>query len=97
MRIKEKRKFERIPYAELPSTFQKLLADIGGHRNLNAETIDMSTIGIGVELSLSPDILEQIDHIELYSHDNRYRFSGQITRAEKISDRHYRLGVLLKT
>jgi hypothetical protein len=96
MQNSEKRQFERIPHAELPATFKKLLADIGDNRSLNAETIDISTMGIGVNLTFGPDMLDQVDHIELYSHDNRYRFSGRITRAEKIGDRHYRLGVLLQ-
>ncbi len=45
MDTKEKRKFERIPNDDLPSTFKSLDVDVGVHKHLNADTMDVSTGG----------------------------------------------------
>lgn len=96
MNTKEKRKFERIPNDDLPVIFKNLLVDIGEHKNLNAETVDVSTTGIGVHLSLPSGILDRIDQVVLHSADNRYKFSGQIVNVMKLRENYYRLGVVLK-
>ncbi len=96
MNAKEKRKFERIPNDDLPSIFKNLSVDIGEHKNLNAETVDVSTTGIGVYLSLPPGILDRIDQVILHSSDSRYKFSGQIVNVRKLRKDYYRLGVVLK-
>jgi exoribonuclease II len=96
MNTKEKRKFERIPNDDLPVIFKNLLVDIGEHKNLNAETVDVSTTGIGVHLSLPSGILDRIDQVVLHSADNRYKFSGQIVNVMKLREDYYRLGVVLK-
>lgn len=92
----EKRSFERIPNRDLPNTFKSLLIDIGKRKNLNAETVDVSTTGVGVTLSLSPKLLKEEDRIVLHSSDHRYEFLGQIVNVQKLRKDLYRLGVVLK-
>ena len=92
----EKRSFERIPNSDLPNTFKSLLIDIGKRKNLNAETVDVSTTGVGVTLSLSPKLLKEEDRIVLHSSDHRYEFLGQIVNVQKLRKDLYRLGVVLK-
>ncbi len=96
MDTKEKRKFERIPKYDLPSTFKSLSVDVGEHKHLNADTMDVSTNGVGVFLSLTTDILEKIDQIVLYSSDNRYKFSGKVVHLMKLKKDYYRMGIELK-
>ena len=91
----EKRSFERIPNGDLPIIFRSLLIDIGEHKNLYAETVDVSTTGVGITLSLSPTILEEENHIILHSSDQRYKFRGHIVHVKKLSEELYRLGVVL--
>ena len=97
MDTKEKRKFERIPNDDLPSTFKSLFVDVGEHKHLNADTMDVSTNGIGVFLSLTTDILEKIDQVMLYSSDNRYKFSGKVVHLMKLKEDYYRMGIELKS
>lgn len=92
----EKRSFERIPNSDLPNTFKSLLIDIGKRKNLNAETVDVSTTGVGVTLSLSPKLLKGEDRIVLHSSDHRYKFLGNIVNVKKLRKDLYRLGVVLK-
>jgi hypothetical protein len=92
---KDQRSFERIPNTDLPIIFRSMLVDIGEHKNICAETVDVSTTGVGLTLSLSPEILEGQSHIILHSSDQRYKFRGQIVHVEKLSDGFYRLGIVL--
>jgi hypothetical protein len=92
---KEQRAFERIPNDDLPIIFRSLLIDIGEHKNLCADTVDVSTTGVGITLPLSPEILEGESHIVLHSSDQRYKFRGHIVHVEKLSDELYRLGIVL--
>ena len=96
MNIKEKRKYERIPNNDLPSTFKNLSVDVGEHKHLNADTMDVSTNGIGVFLSLPNEILSKIDQVVLYSSDNRCKFSGKVVHFFKLKEDYYRMGIELK-
>ena len=97
MDTKEKIKFERIPNDELPSTFKSLDVDVGEHKHLNADTMDVSTNGVGVFLSLTTNIPEKIDQVMLYSSDNRYQFSGKVVHLMKLKEDYYRMGIELKS
>ena len=91
----EKRSFERIPNSDLPIIFRSLLIDIGEHKNLCAETLDVSTTGVGITLPLSPKILKGENHIILHSSDQRYKFRGHIVHVRKLSEKLFRLGIVL--
>jgi hypothetical protein len=97
MGVQEKRSFERIPHDDLPHIFKTLLIDIGDHRNLHAETVDISTSGIGVYLSVPPDFVYGTDQIVLHSSDNRYKFAGQIVNVKKLKNDQFRLGVVFES
>ncbi len=97
MEVREKRSFERIPHEDLPDIFRTFLIDIGDHRNLNAETVDVSTSGIGIYLSVPPDFVYGTDQIVLHSSDNRYKFAGQIVNVKKLRNDRFRLGVILES
>ena len=96
MKTKEKRRFERIPCDDLPSTFKNLSIDVGEHKHLNADTMDVSTNGVGVFLSLPTESLEKNDQVVLYSSDNRYKFSGKVVHLIKLKEDYYRMGIELK-
>ena len=96
MNRSEKRKFERIPNDDLPTTFKTLKVDVGEHKNLNAKTVDVSTTGIGVFLSVHPEVTDKIDKIVLHSSDKQHKFSGQIVHTKKLKEDQYRVGVKLK-
>ena len=96
MANEEKRVFERIPNRDLPIIFRSMLIDIGEHKNLCAETVDVSTTGVGITISLSPEILEGESHIILHSSDQRYKFRGQIVHIKKLPDDLFRLGIVLE-
>ena len=96
MANEEKRVFERIPNRDLPIIFRSMLIDIGKHKNLCAETVDVSTTGVGITISLSPEILEGESHIILHSSDQRYKFRGQIVHIKKLPDDLFRLGIVLE-
>ena len=91
----ENRSFERIPNSDLPIIFRSLLIDIGENKNLCAETVDVSTTGVGITLSLSPKTLEGENHIILHSSDQRYKFRGHIVHVKKLSKELFRLGIVL--
>ena len=97
MEEQDKRSFERIPHDDLPHIFKKLLIDIGDHKNLNAETVDVSTSGIGIYLSVPPDFVYGTDQIVLLSSDNRYKFTGHIVNVKKLQNDQFRLGVVLES
>jgi hypothetical protein len=92
----EKRSFERIPNSDLPNIFKSLLIDIGDRKNLCAETVDVSTTGVGVTLSLSPKLLKGEERIVLHSSDRRHEFLGQIVNVKKLPKDRYRLGIVLQ-
>ena len=96
MANEEKRIFERIPNRDLPVIFRSMLIDIGEHKNLCAETVDVSTTGVGITISLSPEILEGESHIILHSSDQQYKFRGQIVHIKKLPDDLFRLGIVLE-
>ena len=96
MYTKEKRKFERIPTDDLPSTFKNLSVDVGEHKQFNADTMDVSTNGVGVLMSLPTDVLKKNDQVVLYSSDNRYKFSGKVVHLMKLKKDYYRMGIELK-
>jgi hypothetical protein len=96
MANEEKRIFERIPNRDLPIIFRSMLIDIGKHKNLCAETVDVSTTGVGITISLSPEILEGESHIILHSSDQRYKFRGDIVHIKKLPDDLFRLGIVLE-
>jgi hypothetical protein len=96
MANEEKRVFERIPNRDLPIIFRSMLIDIGEHKNLCAETVDVSTSGVGITISLSPEILEGERHIILHSSDQRYKFRGEIVHIKNLPDDLFRLGIVLE-
>ena len=96
MANEEKRVFERIPNRDLPIIFRSMLIDIGEHKNLCAETVDVSTSGVGITISLSPEILKGENHIILHSSDQRYKFRGEIVHIKKLPDDLFRLGIVLE-
>jgi hypothetical protein len=96
MNAKEKRKFERIPNNDLPIRFQNLYADVGIYKHLNAETLDVSTTGVGVNLYLPEKALRSLHQITLYSENNQYEFSGQIVNVQKLHEDYYRVGIVLQ-
>lgn len=96
MANEEKRVFERIPNRDLPIIFRSMLIDIGEHKNLCAETVDVSTSGVGITISLSPEILKGESHIILHSSDQRYKFRGEIVHIKKLPDDLFRLGIVLE-
>jgi len=96
MANEEKRVFERIPNRDLPIIFRSMLIDIGKHKNLCAETIDVSTSGVGITISLSPEILEGESHIILHSSDQQHKFRGEIAHVKKLPDDLFRLGIVLE-
>ena len=72
-----------------------MLIDIGEHKNLIAETVDVSTTGVGITLSISSKFLEGESHITLHSSDQKYKFIGDIVHVKKLSEELYRLGIVL--
>jgi len=92
----ERRKHERISKSDLPFIFKTLLVDVGMSVHVPADTIDVSTTGIGMNLSLPQGIPTKIDHISLFSSDNIHEFSGRIVHAERLKEDQYRVGVALK-
>jgi len=96
MNMKEKRLFERIPNNDLPKRFHILYADVGVYKHLNAETLDVSTTGVGVNIYLPKKALRSLHQITLYSDNNQYEFSGKIVNIKKLEDDYYRVGIVLQ-
>jgi hypothetical protein len=92
----ERRKYERISKTDLPLVFKTLLVDLGESVHVPADTVDVSTTGIGVSLSLPQGVPVRMDQIALHSSDNTHEFSGQIVHAERLREDQYRLGVVLR-
>jgi hypothetical protein len=95
MNANEKRKHERIPNDDLPKRFQNLYADVGVYKHLNAETLDVSTSGVGVNLYLPQKALEKLHQISLYSSNNQHEFSGKIVNVKKLREDYYRVGIVI--